>query len=66
MEQTSNPFPLVKRTILAHFELTEQEYERRCEAEREGAPRFCSACQHYHEEDGECPYVASDQLEPML
>lgn len=39
----------------------EQDYEARCEAEREGAPRFCGACQHYHEPnapDEECPYLA--------
>lgn len=62
-----NPFPLVKRTILAHFELTEQDYEARCEAEREGAPRFCGACQHTHEEPegGECPYIEGLQG-PML
>lgn len=65
-----NPFPLIQRTIEAHFALMEQEapmtfdqteqaYERRCEAEREGAPRWCGACRHYHEEpqDGNCPYV---------
>lgn len=48
------------------FTQSEQDYEARCEAEREGAPRFCSGCQHYHEEvDGECPYLAGLQG-PML
>lgn len=37
----------------------EQAYEARCESEREGAPRWCGACRHYHElaDDGVCPYV---------
>lgn len=39
------------------FSQAEHDYEARCEAEREGAPRFCGACQHYHEECEECPYM---------